>query len=1190
MRPQRDVDQSRTSATVAGARLRRLAGVLAVVAAALVGPSIAQAATHLNVLTVIPNTRAGDVFQVQVEALNSPTGPRDTAFTGTITINAAAAGGSTFASGNTQTANQGLATFNVSLVNAASSYQVSAASSGLTGDTSNLFNVTARTLVVNTVSDVRAGDLFTVQVQAFDAQAVPQLAENYNGSISLTANVPTGGSGFAAAPSPLGAFAGTATFSNLQLLNAANGYTTTASGTSGASPAASPNSGTSNAFSATARTLVVGNVPNVRAGDLFAVTVTARDAQATPQVAENYDGTVSLALNVPAGGSGFAGGAPGAQGATAGSVTFSNLQLLNAASGYTVTASGTSPAPPAAAPNSGTSNPFHATARTLVLSGAVANVRAGDPFSVQVQAFDAQATPQLAENYNGTVTLNANAPAGGSPFAATPSQSAIAGTASFSGLQLLNAANGYTLTASGTTGGSPAAAPIGGTSNSFSVTARSLAPNAVANVRAGDVFSVTFTARDAQPTPQVAENFDASVSLTLNVPAGGSGFAGGAPGAQNATSGSVTFSNLQLLNAASGYSVTPATTSGAPPAAAPNIGTSNSFHATARTLVTGAVSNVRAGDSFSVTVSAFDAQATPQTAENYNGTVSLTANAPAGGSGFAASLSQTATAGTASFTAALPNAANGYTITATGTSGASPAANPISGTSNSFNVTARVLVFDAIPDRRAGDPFSVTVTARDAQPTPQVAENFSGTVSVFSNPPAGGSGFTGGAPTPQSASGGPVTFNGLRLPNAADGYTLTASSPGLAGTSNAFAVSARSLSITTPVGNTRAGDPFNLTVQAFDAQPTPQVAENFDESVSLVANHTPDGSGFASPVSQNAAGGTASFSGLQLLDAANGYSIGASGDGLVAPPTPSFAVTARSLVMAPFGDLKSGEPFSVAVSAMDAQATPRVAENFGGSIALGLDVPSGGASFAVAPAPKAASNGVVTFDGLSLLDAANGYRLEANATGLVPVSRLFDVRASRLVFVAPSSDKVAGQTFSVQLQARDERNNLAENFVGAVQLSASAPGGSTNFAGGTATANGVGGVVSFGGLKLDLAAGNYSLSANAGELSAQSAPFAVVAAMVSRTLTLKLSGRLVASGVLRAGPGPLCGSGMLVRIQRRTSRGWVTVGSDRTNQAGAYSKRIANRRGTYRAMAPSATLPSPTTVCGAATSRTRVKG
>ena len=80
--------------------------------------------------------------------------------------------------------------------------------------------------------------------------------------------------------------------------------------------------------------------------------------------------------------------------------------------------------------------------------GAIANVRAGD--SVQrrrSRRVDAQAVPQLAENFNGTVTLAANVPAGRLGIRlAGPPQNASGRDRRPSALQLLNAANGYTVT------------------------------------------------------------------------------------------------------------------------------------------------------------------------------------------------------------------------------------------------------------------------------------------------------------------------------------------------------------------------------------------------------------------------------------------------------------------------------------------------------------------------------------------------------------------------------------------------------------------------------------------------------------------------------------------------------------------------------------------------------------------------
>ncbi len=225
-------------------RVRRLAGVvLVVVTGALLAPGLADAATHLRfVVNPVASIQSGTVFNVQVDAaLANQT--RDLAFTGNITLSAAAVGGSNFTAGNVQAASAGLASFNVFLNNAADTYQITASSSGLTSATSSTFNVTASHLTVTSViANMQSGTAFSVSVQARDGNN--NLAENFNGTVSLNAAA-TGGSNFNGGTASQSAVAGTATFNSLVLNNAANNYTVTASSTG-------LTSGVSNSFNVTA--------------------------------------------------------------------------------------------------------------------------------------------------------------------------------------------------------------------------------------------------------------------------------------------------------------------------------------------------------------------------------------------------------------------------------------------------------------------------------------------------------------------------------------------------------------------------------------------------------------------------------------------------------------------------------------------------------------------------------------------------------------------------------------------------------------------------------------------------------------------------------------------------------------------------------------------------------------------------
>jgi hypothetical protein len=183
----------------------------------------------------VASIRAGDLFQVVVEAVQG--GNVDTSFTGSVTVNAAANGGSDFTAGNVVNAVAGVATFNVFLNNTANGYQIQASAAGLPTVFSNIFAVTARSLDVQPVADQTAGVPFDVIVRALDASG--NVAENFFGVVTLSAAADDGAD-FATPPtvSALNAFA---SFSGLILQTPATDYSITAS-------ASGLISGTSNLF------------------------------------------------------------------------------------------------------------------------------------------------------------------------------------------------------------------------------------------------------------------------------------------------------------------------------------------------------------------------------------------------------------------------------------------------------------------------------------------------------------------------------------------------------------------------------------------------------------------------------------------------------------------------------------------------------------------------------------------------------------------------------------------------------------------------------------------------------------------------------------------------------------------------------------------------------------------------------
>jgi hypothetical protein len=91
-----------------------------------------------------------------------------------------------------------------------------------------------------------------------------------------------------------------------------------------------------------------------------------------------------------------------------------------------------------------------------------------------------------------------------------------------------------------------------------------------------------------------------------------------------------------------------------------------------------------------------------------------------------------------------------------------------------------------------------------------------------------------------------------------------------------------------------------------------------------------------------------------------------------------------------------------------------------------------------------------------------------------------------------------------------------------------------------------------------------------------------------RTVTLSLKKHLRAKGVVSVGDGfTACTASVPVKIQRRVSGNWKSVGSTTTDASGSYSKKIKDKPGKYRAKAPKVALNNGVDVCLGDTSPTR---
>ena len=92
----------------------------------------------------------------------------------------------------------------------------------------------------------------------------------------------------------------------------------------------------------------------------------------------------------------------------------------------------------------------------------------------------------------------------------------------------------------------------------------------------------------------------------------------------------------------------------------------------------------------------------------------------------------------------------------------------------------------------------------------------------------------------------------------------------------------------------------------------------------------------------------------------------------------------------------------------------------------------------------------------------------------------------------------------------------------------------------------------------------------------------------SRSVTLSLKKHIVAKGVVSVGDAfTACAASVPVKIQRRVNGNWKNAGSTTTDASGAYSKKIKDKEGKYRAKAPKVTLSNGVDICSGAKSSVR---
>jgi hypothetical protein len=1057
-------------------------------------------ATQL-VLSALPpvTVTAGNPFAFSLLA-EDPFGNLATNFTGSVSLALGAnPGGAVLGGTLTATPSAGIVTFSgLTLDKVGTGYTLQVSASGFPTVTTSSLSVTpalASQLAITTQPpmSVAAGNPFGLAVIALDPFG--NLVPTYNGTI--TVSVATGPSGAVLNGKASMTASGGASFSGLSL-NMAGGYTFNVSATNPDLTGVTTNAVTVTPATAIQLALVTPPPGTVTAGSPFGFAIAAEDSFGNPD--PTFAGTLTVALL--ANPSGATLGGPLTATPHNGVATFSGLTLDTAGSGTTLQI--TSTLLPSVTTASITVVPG-AASQLVVTSGPPGTITAGNPFGVSLAAEDQFGN--IDPNYQGSVEVALVTNPGGSTLSGTTTTTASAGTASFSGLSLNKAGNGYVLQVLGV--GLPAL-----TTSSINVVPGAPAQLVVstqppATVAAGSPFGLTVLAEDS--LFNVATGFSGQVTVSLLNNPGGSTLGGSTTA--TAQSGTITFSGLTLNKVGTGYSLQ-ASANGLP------VATTNSLTvapgtATKIVLTTPPPSTIIAGSPFGLTASAEDALGNVD--PTYTGTVAVSLSANPGGSLLGGTTAIAASNGVASFSGlTLNRATSGYAIQVS--SGFLPVV-----TASGLQVTpaaAAQLVVSVPPPATvmAGSPFGLTVIAKDT--FGNITPSFSGSmaVSLLSNP--GGS--TLGGITTGTANHGGITFGGLTLNKAGAGYTIQAISSGLsAAVSTPITVTSATIAqlvvTTQPPATINAGSPFGFGVTAEDT--FGNAIQSFNGSVVVSLQSNPGGGTLSSTVVSSlvapAVNGVAVFPGLEIDRPGNGYTLQASTSGLTtasnafnvkATPATQLVVTSQ-----PPSSLVAGSAFGLTVAAEDAAGNTDV--TFHGPITVALQSNPGSASLGGVQTVNAV-NGVAVFSGLTLSSVANGYTLQVSTNGLpTATTAAFNVTgtstgvstAKLQVMAQPPGTVTLGGGFGLTVAAVNAAGTVDPSFNGSITLAlGNNPGGGT--LGGTTTVAARNGIATFTGLSLNKAGTGYTLAASSGTLSASTSGFTVAAPLQLMSVTALTAG------------------------------------------------------------------------------------
>ena len=360
--------------------------------------------------------------------------------------------------------------------------------------------------------------------------------------------------------------------------------------------------------------------------------------------------------------------------------------------------------------------------------------------------------------------------------------------------------------------------------------------------------------------------------------------------------------------------------------------------------------------------------------------------------------------------------------------------------------------------------------------------------------------------TTASTLNGVATFSNLSIATQVSNCGLGASATGFGqDTSTTFNIvpntGAVKLGFTaSPVLNTTAGSSFGTITVALQDVNGATVTSAPASTITLSLASNPGNGTLTGTLTANTANAVATFTGIGLTTAANGYTLSATAGAFQSAISGAFnitpgAPTKMAWVQQP-ATTTAGVAFSPAIAVAVHDAFGNTVTSVADTIVVMLS-PAGASGTLVGSTRAPLVNGVATFTDLRIRKSNAGYLLDANkvispVAGIRSAAFNVDKAPAQLGFAAqPNASYASMSPISVAVQAHDSVGNAYTDMTEAITLSLT--GGSSGATlGGIKTATLASGTASFANITVDKAGSLYRLNASAsGFATSTSIPFDV---------------------------------------------------------------------------------------------------